>query len=108
MYSTVTSSGEVADKETVKVAFPSDSPTVTFPAFESPILGSENQISGPSSSVITKSADVVSAFKVAPTALLNVMVAVSVASSVVSLVTGTVTVPEVCPAGIVKVPVVPV
>ena len=107
-YSTVTSSTDASDRVTVKVALPSDSPTVILPAVESPTPGSENQISGPSLSVMTKSADVVSAFKVAPTGLPRVMVAVSVTSSVVSSVIGTVTTPVVCPAGMVSVPVVPV
>ena len=107
-YSTVTSSAGAADRVTVKVALPSDSPTVTLPAVESPTPGSENQISGPSLSVITKSADVVSALRVAPTGLPKVTVAVSVASSVVSSVIGIVTVPDVSPADMVSVPVVPV
>ena len=97
-YSTVMSSPGALSKVTVKVAVPSTSATVWLAIV----------IATSSSSVITKSAVVVSPVIVALVALDNVKVAVSVDSLSVSEVIGTSMVPDVAPAEIVKVPVVPV
>ena len=83
---------------TVNVPVPSPSATVKFAMV----------ITGSSSSVITKSAVVVSPVIVALVALDKVSVAVSVASVVESSVIGTSMVPDVAPALTVSVPVVPV
>ena len=83
---------------TVNVPVPSPSATVKFAMV----------ITGSSSSVITKSAVVVSPVIVALVALDKVNVAVSVASVVESSVIGTSMVPDVAPALTVSVPVVPV
>ena len=95
-YTTVTSSAGAASNDTVKVAVPSDSLTVTL-AISTP---------GSSSSLITRSA--VSFTNVPLDGLLNVSVAVSFGSSEISTVMGTVITPVVCPPVMVKVPVVPV
>ena len=83
---------------TVNVPVPSPSATVKFAMV----------ITGSSSSVITKSAVVVSPVIVALVALDKVSVAVSVASVSESSVIGTSMVPDVAPALTVSVPVVPV
>ena len=96
-YSTVKSAEDGLDKVAVKVDV---HPSVID--WLSMVMTGES-----SSSVITKSAVVVDPSIVALVAPLRVMVAVSVGSSVLSDVVSMENTPEVDPAGIVSVPVVP-
>ena len=91
----MTSFAAAWSKVTVKVADPADSVTVELATVKT----------GVSSSVITKSAVVVSPSMVALVADDRVKVAVSSTSSVESKITGTSISPEVAPAVMVSVPV---
>ena len=94
----MTSRPEAADRVTVKVALAAFSLAVVTSAIE--IVGVA------SSSVMVRIA--VSSENVALAAFERVIVAVSLASSSASARTGTLKVPEVCPAAMVKLPLVAV